>query len=488
MTIVDSGNAKTIKINPGKTVAQIVESAGIVLNSLDKTDPLGSIIIDQDTTINVIRVREEFTAEESTISFEQQTVKNESLQEGESVLIQAGSNGIQKTTYRVLYENNIESSKSFLSSEITLPPQPEIIMLGVKSPYTSVPISGVIAYISSSNAWVMTGNSGNRRLLASTGDLDGRIFSVSPDREWLLFSRTGSKENNINQLWLINLISPTPQPIPTDIYNVVHFAQWVPGKNRSFSYSTVEPISTAPGWQANNDLYIFSFDNQGNPLDSEKLLETNSGGLYGWWGMNFQWSIDGQKLAYARPDSIGVVNLSTKEFEPLVSLNPYQTSGDWAWVPSINWSNDNLAIFTSILSSDSTSLLQVPSLSVILLPSKDIINLVPNCGLFCAPIPSSIFRNNRYDVAYLSAILPDQSETSRYNLKIMDRDGSNQKKLFPEEGTQGLSPQSLIWSPSFSDDSLLAFISQGNIVLINVFSGTIKNLTGDSSISKMDWK
>ena len=47
--------------------------------------------------------------EESVLPFEQQTVKNESLQEGQKVLIQSGVNGKVQTIYRVVYENGIES-------------------------------------------------------------------------------------------------------------------------------------------------------------------------------------------------------------------------------------------------------------------------------------------------------------------------------------------------------------------------------------------
>jgi len=39
----------------------------------------------------------------------------------------------------------------------------------------------------------------------------------------------------------------------------------------------------------------------------DKLLESNSGGVYGWWGMNFAYSAV-CRLAYTRPDGIGLVD------------------------------------------------------------------------------------------------------------------------------------------------------------------------------------
>ena len=95
---------------------------------------------------------------------------------------------------------------------------------------------------------------------------------------------------------------------------------------------------------------------------------------------------------------------------------------------------------------------------------------------------------NRFNVAYLSAILPYQNQNSRYNLIIMDRAGSNQQKYYPVEGIQGLSPQMLHWSPLWPEDHLLAAIAQGNLILLDTISGSIKQVTGDNSISKINWK
>ena len=487
ITIIEIGAETRAKVSVGVNVKQALEFAGITLNPLDKTEPSGTTILSENTTIRIIRVREEFLVEESILPFEQQTVKNESLPEGQSILIQAGTNGTLQTIYRILSEDGVESSRSFVNSEVTQPAKPEIVMLGVQSPYTSQSIPGVIAYITSSNAWVMDGSSGNRRPVVSTGDLDGRIFSISPDREWLLFSRSSTKENEINTLWVVNLKEQTPEPIYTNIKNVVHYADWVPGKTRTISYSTVEPVLTPPGWQANNDLHLFRYDEKGKALETKTIVETNSGGIYGWWGTIFEWSVDGSKIAYSRPDSIGLVDIEKGLLNPIIKLATFQTSSDWAWVPSIKWSEDGQALYT-ILLPESPGSSQNPALSVIIFPEKIAVDLIANCGLFCNPTPSMGVSNGRFIVGFLSAILPDQSETSRYNLKIMDRDGSNQKKLYPGEGIQGLTPQSLRWSPSFQSDFLLAFIAQGNLLLVDTISGSIKTLTGDGSISKIDWK
>lgn len=488
IVIVDNAAQNQISVPSGSSVKQALDAANITLNPLDKTNPITTTLLAENTTITITRVNEEFEIEQAIVPFEQQTVKNESLPEGQSVLIQAGANGIQQNTFRILYENGIETSRTFVSSEITQASKPEIVMIGVQSPFTPQTISGMIAYISASNAWVMENSTINRRLVVSTADLDGRVFSVSPDREWLLFSRLSSEQGVINTLWVVNLKSEAPEPISTGISNVVNYADWVPGRGRTFAFSTVEPVPTAPGWSANNDLLTYRFDEEGKPLETKLIVDKNTGGISGWWGASYEWSTNGSKVAYTRPDSIGLVDLETGALTPLAEFEVYNTGSDWAWVPGIKWSPDDQSIFTTLMPSSSNGTISIPALSVILINAQKVINLVPNCGLFCYPIPSSVNKDGRYSVAYLGAILPDQSETSRYNLKVMDRDSSNQRKYYPEEGIEGLKPQSLKWSPTWSEDQLLAGFAQGNLILVNTETGSVKQITGDGSITKVDWK
>jgi hypothetical protein len=72
----------------------------------------------------------------------------------------------------------------------------------------------------------------------------------------------------------------------------------------------------------------------------------------------------------------------------------------------------------------------------------------------------------------------------------MDRDGSNRKRLYPGEGLQGLDPQTISWSPTQDEagNAWMAFIAQGNIMLAEIPSGSIKQVTGDGSITKLTWR
>lgn len=487
--ILHDGKTDQANVPSGSTVKQALSSLSITLNSLDRIEPGLDTEVQPNSTIKVVRGTESFSVEEKTLAFESQTIKNESLPAGQKVLIQAGVNGIQDITYRILSEDGIEVSRTVTKTETVQSPKPEIIMLGVQSSLKSTNISGLLAYISSSSAWVMDANTGNRRSVVSSGDLDGRIFAISPDKKWLLFSRSAGKEEKetINSLWIASLVDENAQPVSLGIKNVVNYAEWVPNKTNTIAFSTVEFRSTAPGWQANNDLQVIQFGADGSVINSKTLIEANSGGIYGWWGTTYLWSPDNSEIAYARPDSIGLVDSKAGTLNPLVEFAPYQTSGDWAWVPGISWADGHSILYADLPVQNNSSTQY--SLEGILIDTSSPLELQSNTGLFAYPNASPANSTGGIQIAYLSAILPDQSETSSYNLSVMDRDGSNPKKLYPGEGISGLEPQQVIWSPLAEDGiEYIAFIANGNLMFVDPASGALTQITGDGSISKIDWK
>jgi hypothetical protein len=96
-----------------------------------------------------------------------------------------------------------------------------------------------------------------------------------------------------------------------------------------------------------------------------------------------------------------------------------------------------------------------------------------------------------YQVAYLQSIFKEQSETSRYRLFIMDRDGSNSKSLFPPTDSNGLEPQIPIWSPGPIEGQTGDFIAvmyQGNLWLVDSGNSDAYQVTGDGLIGGIDWK
>ena len=96
-----------------------------------------------------------------------------------------------------------------------------------------------------------------------------------------------------------------------------------------------------------------------------------------------------------------------------------------------------------------------------------------------------------YQIAYLQATTPTQSDTSRYRLVVMDRDGSNRQVLFPPADTSGIEPQTPVWSPepiTGQSGDFVGVIYQGNLWMIDSGDAKAYQVTGDGLITNIDWK
>ncbi len=506
--VLSDGQEHQVQVPVGSTAQDALEVAGIALMALDRSEPPLYTVLTDGSRVNLVRVREEFFVEQVVIPFEHQELRNEALPAGENRLTQPGVNGLQEITYRRVFENDVEVSNAVVRSVLLVEPVPEIVMVGSQTPFASVPISGRLAYLYAGNAWVMEGTTGNRRPVVTTGDLDGQIFELSPDGSWLLFTRHASEEDMINELWVAKVDDDSGMMIDLNAANVKHFAEWNPSLS-VVAYSTVEPRAAAPGWQANNDLYVVGISSSGFIAPARLELEANSGGVYGWWGMNFAWANDGVRLAYARPDGIGILDTKDDTLASILEITPLQTGSDWAWVPGLSWSPDGKVLYTVDheappgLASPEES----PHFDLVAIPFTGgaPVHVVSEVGMFAYPVPSPVqprevspdnrigdpLIENGYQVAYLQAIFPSQSDTSRYRLVVMDRDGSNRRVLFPAEGAPGIDPQRVVWSPAPIGNEggyVIAVMYQDNIWLVNLVDGLAQQITGDGLTSRIDWK
>ncbi|HMK07548.1 MAG TPA: G5 domain-containing protein, partial [Anaerolineales bacterium] len=430
-------------------------------------------------------------------AFPQQTLRNEALPEGETRLLQAGENGLQEITYRIVTEEGVEVSRTPVKSQIVSDPKPEILMVGALAAYSPVPVQGILAYVAAGNVWTLSGDSGSRTPLTVSGDADGRILRLSPDGDWVAYTRHDPADTQeINSLWAVSTLQRNPDPTSLGISNVVHFADWSPDpKQLQLAYSTVEPRPAAPGWQANNDLHVMTLrpDNTRLRRGPERtLLAANSGGQYGWWGSSFAWASDGERLAYARPDGIGVVTVDDPSLTPLLDMTPFQTLGDWAWVPGVAWGWDDRTVFTVRhgppvgLETEASS--PVFDLVALQPTTGTALRLHDRSGMFAEPVvsPPRLLPNGEVDhrIAFLQALTPLESESSRYRLAVIDRDGSNLRFLFPADGEPGLEPHRVAWSP---DGERLAVIYQGDLWIVDVASGQAHRLTSDGQVTAIDW-
>jgi hypothetical protein len=501
--LLADGGEQTLRLPPGSTVQEALDAAGITLGELDRVEPPAYTVLADQGVINVIRVREEFEIEQVVIPFEQQNQPSEFLPEGEQQPLQLGENGLQEITYRRVYENGVEVSKTPIKVVTIKEPVPQIMLVGVQPVFTPLTLPGRLVYLSDGNAWMLEGNTANRVPLVTTGDLDGRIFRLSDDGVWLLFTRAAEDEEAINTLWAVSVDAPEIL-VNLEVENVIHFADWLPAAGQAVAFSTVEPRQAAPGWQANNDLRWRKFSESGWTSAIETIVETNSGGIYGWWGVDYAFGRGAHDIAYAGPSEVGLVNFAEDEVitpTVLLELTPLNTRGDWAWVPGVNWSPDGEVLFTVDHAPPAgvESPEESPNFDLTAIPlnAGSPLRLVQDVGMFAYPKPSPILikpsGERSYQVAYLQAILPAQSDTSRYRLTVLDRDGSNRREIFPPPEAAGLDPQRGwgAWSPSplpGTESLSIAVLYQGNIWLVDSGTGEAWQITGDGRINRLDWR
>ncbi len=492
VTVKADGQTHKVHLPAGSTARQALAAAQVKLGNLDRTEPPAYTVLNDGGQVQVVRVKEKFTVREEIIPFERKVLRNEALPEGETRLIQAGENGRREVTYREVLENGQQVSNQPVKTVVVRQPVPEIVMVGVQTPFSPQPIPGKLAYLAGGNAWLMDGNTGERRPIVTTGDLDGRVFALSPNRRFLLFTRKGKGKKALNSLWLADLSTDPPKLTDLGVKNIVHFADFAPYSSYTIAYSTVEPRPQAPGWQANNDLYTLSFSTTGWISSPRLRLEANAGGIYGWWGTAFAWTPVGVQMAFARPDAVGGYGFDQDVgLEKWLPIVPYQTRADWAWVPPLGWSPDGQVLFTVTHGGSGSGRETSPrfDLTAYVLPLHRAITLVPDVGMFASPAPSPS-QPGGYQVAFLQAIFPQKSDISRYRLVVMDRDGSNRQVLFPPEGALGLVPQPLTWSPAplANGHFALAVLSQGNIYLVDSITGKAQQITGDGLTTRIAWR
>jgi tricorn protease-like protein len=89
------------------------------------------------------------------------------------------------------------------------------------------------------------------------------------------------------------------------------------------------------------------------------------------------------------------------------------------------------------------------------------------------------------DIAFGRARSPYASQTSGYDLYVMDRDGSNRRLVFPAEDEIGFQYPEMAWGPG-GNQIVVAY--QENLVLVRVSEGDVYQLTDGSGVTAVRWQ
>lgn len=489
VTLVADGETRTLTTD-AQTVGDVLLVAGVTLDEDDRVAPPENTFLSDGLTVRVIRVEVRTETKQEIIPYGRETVRDTTVPIGETRLLHAGVNGIEEIAYAITLEDGVEVERRIVRQITLQEPQNEIVLIGAREEVSAVPISGTVAYLAAHNGWVMRTTTGNRRRLTSTGDLDGRVFALSPNGSWLLFTRAATETDTLNTLWMVDTVTADAEPIRLRVQNVL-WAAWA-ADGEHIAYSTGAVRAAPPGWEAANDLYVaIPRARDGLLLGRRRILAPSAGGTYGWWGTTFAWAPNGEEqdsmpalLAYARADEVGFVRLYDGLTIPLTRFPPYRTRGSWAWTPTAAWSPDGDFIVTVVHGPSPTGEMPEDSpvfdLAVLGVSTPLTVELASEVGMWATPS----FSPDGDLIAFGRARIPYTSQTSSYDLYLMDRDGSGRRLLFPQNTSEpGLDYPALAWDPW---GGRLLVIYQGDLHLLTT-DGQARRATDDGTVTAVRW-
>ena len=450
------------------TVRLALREAGIVLGELDRVEPPLWMPLRPGLSITVTRYLEE--REERLISPTVRLVRDEFLPPEESRIVEEGAAGFEELVYHVAYDGPLRLGRELVARRIVVPPREQVRLVGTKGTIPSVPISGTIAYINNGDAWIMRRESGHKRPLTRKGRLDGRVFDLSPGGRTLLYTVVPTRSDALlNELWVVDTELLNSQPQPTGIANLL-WAAWSP-KGTHFAYSTALPTQGAPGWRALNDLYLVSWP----MLERTQVLSRTTSFIYSWWGERWAWSPEGDTLAYARADELGLLDLESGQRHTLSTFRPFHTHGDWVWLPQMTWAPNGKRLAATVHHGEE----EEATFPLVLINTQvgALRELLPNVGTWAGPAWSP-------DSARLVLGMSQAADEEAYRLyQVMT---STWGEPFPLAQKPLVVPYvDLAWAP---DGRGLVLAVEGDLVYLDLTANTAQALTATGLASHPRWR
>jgi resuscitation-promoting factor RpfB len=478
--IMADGQSRLVAISRAETVGDALEEAGLTLGEKDRVNPDIYARLPRSGSITVVRVSERTETEVETLPFGREVLRDDFIQKGETRPVQSGALGERQRVHLVTMEDGIVVRRDLLSDRITKEPVTEVIRVGTLGTVAPAEVltTGSLVYLSSGNAWVVRNSTDSRRPVTFSGDLDGRVFALAPNRGDLAYTRRPvSGTEGINSLWLVNTLLAADQPLSLGQPDVL-YAEWQGG---SLFFTTGQATAGAPGWKANNDLWLLPAPG----LPRQTQPSPGAGGVYAWWGREYALAPNGKLLAYAAPDEVGVLDLLSGNRRVLASFAPTRAYSDWVWTTGLSWKPDSGALAAVVhgapVSSEAPESSPVFDLWSFPVDGAAGRRLAGDVGMWALPSWSPDGKLLAYGVARKTAA----AAASGYDLWIMDLEQGATRRLLSGVTWDASPPQRVTWSPLGNE---LVVSYQGNLYLSSLAGDPPRALTTDGQSSSAQWR
>ena len=474
------------------TVRTFLYDLGVQFGDMDQVEPPLWTPLEAGLHITITRTLEE--REERVITTTERIVRDEFLPPEKGEILAEGSNGIEELVYRITYDGPIVLGRELVERHVVVEPRERVRLVGTKGTIPSVPITGTIAYVANGQAWVMRGESSQKRPLTPEANLDGRVFDLSPDGRRLLYTAVPTRTSEVlNELWIMDTEVLNAHPRALGIQNVL-WAAWSPD-GRGFAYSSAVVSGGAPGWRALNDLCLVDWPS----LAITQVLSPTTSLIYSWWGETWFWAPDGQRLAYAHGDAVGIVDLASPERRPIYAFRPVHTHGDWAWLPAIAWSPGGSRLAALVNQGGE----ETPSFALLLLHTDtgEVSEIAGDLGPWAGPTWSAAGDSLAFgvpveimggDEGHEPQGAEDTAFSSNYRLHVVPADDWDQVTTVLPLEIATVPYVELCWAPLgtnlIGEPKQLILVHEGDIHLLDIDHETAQALTATGLASHPRWR
>ncbi len=114
-------------------IASMIQAEGISIQPEDKVEPIRESILTEDMHINIVRVETKEITENIALDYSTEIQSDNNILDIFKKTVQYGEKGSKDITYRVVYEDGKEVSRSVVKENITKQPVNEIVVKGTQS-------------------------------------------------------------------------------------------------------------------------------------------------------------------------------------------------------------------------------------------------------------------------------------------------------------------------------------------------------------------